>query len=127
MKVTLNMEHVESRLGNNGVVLAIANDEGKLLGNLRIGRAKVEWRKRGIRESTPGVILTLAQLIDMFESREATTLKTPRPPRTSAAARKPGTTADTTRQPSGPRVPDARNMKRSTARVGDRQTELFDA
>lgn len=134
MKVTLNMEHVQSNVGNNGVVLEIANDEG-LLGKLRVGRAKVEWRKRNLRESTPGIELTLRELIDIFESRQGSAVKPVRSTQRAsgrrtgspagAARRKPGSTADTTRRKSGPQVPDARTTKRGAPRVSDGQEQLF--
>ena len=34
---------LDARLGNNGIVLYIADNNGKHLGKLRIGQATVEW------------------------------------------------------------------------------------
>ena len=41
MKVTLT--DVQAELGNNGVVLYIADNDGKHRGKLRIGQATIEW------------------------------------------------------------------------------------
>ncbi len=37
------MKDVELKLGNNGIVLNIADNQGKHQGKLRIGQATVEW------------------------------------------------------------------------------------
>lgn len=45
MQVRLDLEDVTIILGNNGVLLKIADNDGKHVGNLRIGQATVEWCK----------------------------------------------------------------------------------
>ena len=42
MKV--NASGIEASLGYKGIDLRIANNDGKLIGTLRIGQARVEWR-----------------------------------------------------------------------------------
>ena len=43
MKVTV--KNIESSLGNNGITLYIADNQGVHQGKLRIGQATVEWCK----------------------------------------------------------------------------------
>jgi len=43
MKVTLDLEHLQTDLGSNGLILRISGNDGKHRGNLRIGKATVEW------------------------------------------------------------------------------------
>jgi hypothetical protein len=43
MKVTAT--GIQAELGNNGIVLYIADNSGKHVGKLRIGQATVEWCK----------------------------------------------------------------------------------
>jgi hypothetical protein len=38
-------EGIEAELGNNGITLRIADNEGKHVGRLQIGRAKLRWFK----------------------------------------------------------------------------------
>jgi len=43
--VQVTAKGIEARLGNNGIVLYIADNSGKHIGKLRIGQATVEWCK----------------------------------------------------------------------------------
>lgn len=38
-------EGIEAELGNNGITLRIADNDGKHIGRLGIGRAKLRWYK----------------------------------------------------------------------------------
>lgn len=39
----ITVEGIEARLGNTGIVLYIADNQGNHVGKLRIGQATVEW------------------------------------------------------------------------------------
>lgn len=39
----VKVENIEAKLGNNGIVLRIADNSGKHVGKLRVGQATVEW------------------------------------------------------------------------------------
>ena len=67
MQVKLGLEGVGIQLGNNGIVLKIADNDGKHVGTLRIGQATVEWRKGKTRVAN-GNKLSLAELIQHLES-----------------------------------------------------------
>jgi hypothetical protein len=67
MQVKLDMEDVVISLGNNGIVLKIADNDGKHVGNLRIGQATVEWRHGRTRPGN-GKKLKLTDLIDYLDS-----------------------------------------------------------
>ena len=43
MRVWIDVGDTEAELGNNGIILHIADNTGKKVGRLRIGRATVEW------------------------------------------------------------------------------------
>jgi hypothetical protein len=38
-------EGIEAELGNNGITLRIADNDGKHIGRLQIGKAKLRWFK----------------------------------------------------------------------------------
>lgn len=38
-------EGIEAELGNNGITLRIADNEGKHIGRLQVGKAKLRWFK----------------------------------------------------------------------------------
>jgi hypothetical protein len=38
-------EDIEAELGNNGITLRIADNSGKAVGRLKVGRAKLRWWK----------------------------------------------------------------------------------
>ncbi len=67
MQVRLDMEDVTISLGNNGVTLTIADNDGTHVGHLRIGQATVEWRKGRTRAGN-GTKLKLKDLVDYLES-----------------------------------------------------------
>lgn len=68
MKVRVKDLQVSMELGNNGIELELKDNSGKHIGDLRIGRATVEWCKGKIRKDY-GIKLTLHELIEMIESR----------------------------------------------------------
>lgn len=45
MQVRFEVADTWARLGNNGIVLHIADNQGRHVGKLRIGQAQVEWCK----------------------------------------------------------------------------------
>lgn len=67
MQVKLDMDDVTIELGNNGVLLKIADNEGKHVGNLRIGQATVEWRQGRTRPGN-GKKLKLTELVAYLNS-----------------------------------------------------------
>ena len=66
MQVSVAMDDVTITLGNNGVTLTIADNNGRHIGHLRIGQATVEWRK-GRTRSGNGKKLGLPKLIELIE------------------------------------------------------------
>lgn len=69
MQVKLSMDDVTITLGNNGVTLTIADNEGKHVGHLRVGQATVEWRK-GRTHAGNGQKIALTTLIDLIENEK---------------------------------------------------------
>lgn len=61
MQITL--KDVEAQLGNNGVILYVADNSGKHVGKLRIGQATVEWC-RGRTRIGNGKKLPMQDFID---------------------------------------------------------------
>jgi hypothetical protein len=41
----VKIEGVEAQLGNNGITMRIADNNGKAVGRLQIGKAKLVWAK----------------------------------------------------------------------------------
>ena len=66
MRVKLGMDDVTITLGNQGITLAIADNEGKHVGNLRIGQATVEWRRGKVRAGN-GKKMQLQELIRLLD------------------------------------------------------------
>ncbi|HVB00328.1 MAG TPA: hypothetical protein VNE42_03575 [Acidimicrobiales bacterium] len=66
MQVRVAMDDVTITLGNNGVTLTIADNDGRHVGHLRIGQATIEWRK-GRTHTGNGKKLQLAKLIELIE------------------------------------------------------------
>lgn len=64
MRVTLT--DVQADLGNKGVVLYIADNDGKHQGKLRIGQATVEWCRGKIHMGN-GKKLRMADFLEMLE------------------------------------------------------------
>ncbi len=69
MQVRLAMEDVTISLGNKGVTLTIADNDGKHVGHLRIGQATVEWRKGRTRPGN-GKTLQLQRMIQLLEDAQ---------------------------------------------------------
>ena len=65
MQVRADLSDATIDLGNKGVALKIADNEGKHVGTLRIGRATVEWRKGRTRAQNAKKI-KLEELIDLL-------------------------------------------------------------
>ena len=61
------MDEVTITLGNKGVTFSIADNDGKHVGHLRIGKATVEWRKGRTRPNN-GKKLQLDKLVDFLEN-----------------------------------------------------------
>ena len=61
MKVSIDVGDSKAELGNKGIILHIEDNNGKKVGRLRVGRAKVEWL-RG-RTSKKGKSIRLDSLI----------------------------------------------------------------
>jgi hypothetical protein len=68
MQVKVAMDDVTISLGNKGITLTIADNEGNHVGHLRIGQATVEWRKGRTREGN-GKKLKLEKLIDYLDEQ----------------------------------------------------------
>lgn len=68
MQVCVEMDAVNITLGSKGLLLKISDNNGKHVGDLRIGKAKVEWMKGRTREGN-GIKIKMSDLIEMMESR----------------------------------------------------------
>ncbi|WP_422733914.1 hypothetical protein ACN26Y_28755 [Micromonospora sp. WMMD558] len=69
MEVKLKLDDVSITLGNKGIVLKIADNQGKHVGDLRIGKATVEWMKGRTRDGN-GVKIRPDDLISLIEDCE---------------------------------------------------------
>lgn len=67
MRVQAHLDDVVITLGNNGITLTIADNEGNHQGHLRIGQATVEWR-RGRTRAGNGTKLPLSKLVEILEN-----------------------------------------------------------
>jgi hypothetical protein len=67
VKVSVKDLAVSMELGNNGIELDVYDKDGNHLGDLRIGRATVEWCKGRTRTGN-GVKMSWPELIKWFES-----------------------------------------------------------
>ena len=65
MQVQLKLDDIGASLGNNGILLKIADNTGEHLGDLRIGKATVEWMKGRTREGN-GKKTKLDKLIEVL-------------------------------------------------------------
>jgi hypothetical protein len=63
--VRVTVGGIEASLGNNGIVLQIADNQGNHVGKLRIGQATVEWC-RGRTRIGNGRRLSMQQFIDEY-------------------------------------------------------------
>ncbi len=68
MKVSVKDLAVSMDLGNNGIELDVYDNQDKHLGDLRIGKARLEWCKGKTRKGN-GNQVTWKQLIDWFEQQ----------------------------------------------------------
>jgi hypothetical protein len=66
MQVGVAMDDVTITLGNKGITLTVADNEGKHVGHIRIGQATVEWRK-GRTHPGNGKKMQLSTLIQLLE------------------------------------------------------------
>jgi hypothetical protein len=64
--VKLKMDDVSIALGNKGILLKVHENDGKHVGDLRIGRATVEWMKGRTRDGN-GVKIRLEDLVQLIE------------------------------------------------------------
>jgi hypothetical protein len=69
MKVSVKDFQVTMDLGNNGIELDVFDHQNKHLGDLRIGRAKLEWCK-GKARTGHGKEVSWKDLIEFFESKK---------------------------------------------------------
>jgi hypothetical protein len=65
VKITANLSDVTITLGNKGITLHIADNQGKHAGDLRLGRSTGEWMKGRTREGN-GVKFPITKLIDVL-------------------------------------------------------------
>ena len=68
MKVSVKDLNVTMQLGNNGIELDVYDTDDTHLGDLRIGKATIEWC-RGKTQSGNGKKVSWRDLIDWFESK----------------------------------------------------------
>lgn len=67
MKISIKDLQVSMDLGNNGITLDVYDNDDQHQGDLRIGKAKLEWC-RGRTRAGNGKTKTWAELIAWFES-----------------------------------------------------------
>jgi hypothetical protein len=60
-------EGIEAELGYNGIMLRIMDNEGKHLGRLQVGKAKLRWFKGKTSKNHKDV--PLAEFLEWLESR----------------------------------------------------------
>lgn len=70
MKVKIKEFEVNMDLGNNGITVDVYDNNDQHLGDLRIGRAKIEWCKGRVRSGN-GIKVNWNKLIEWFESQES--------------------------------------------------------
>ena len=68
MKVSIKDLAVQMPLGNKGVVFDVYDNQDNFVGDLRIGRAKIEWCKGRTREGN-GTHVTWPDLVRWLESQ----------------------------------------------------------
>ncbi|WFE58887.1 hypothetical protein [Micromonospora sp. WMMD712] len=66
VEVKLKLDDVSIGLGNKGILLKISDNQGKHVGDLRIGKATVEWMKGRTRDGN-GIKIKLEDLIKCIE------------------------------------------------------------
>lgn len=65
MKITADLSDVNIELKNKGITLHIKDNDGKHVGDLRLGQATGEWMKGRVREGN-GVKFPMQKLIDLL-------------------------------------------------------------
>lgn len=70
MNVTIKDLQVTMDLGNNGMELQIKDNQGNHLGDLRTGKAKIEWCRGRIRSGN-GIKKDWLEIIELIEKSEA--------------------------------------------------------
>jgi hypothetical protein len=68
MKVSVKDFQITMDLGNNGIELDVYDNQNNHLGDLRIGRATLEWCKGRTRTGN-GKEVSWKDLIELFESK----------------------------------------------------------
>jgi hypothetical protein len=68
MKVTIKKFDVDMELKNNGVTFDIYDNSGNYLGDIRLGKATIEWCKGKTRPGN-GYQKTWDELMAWFENR----------------------------------------------------------
>ncbi len=68
MQIRMDMEDVTVSLGNNGVVLRIADNAGKHVGKLRVGQATAEWCPGKTRMGN-GIKMPASRMIALLEEQ----------------------------------------------------------
>jgi hypothetical protein len=69
MKVAAKLDDVSITLGNKGITLKISDNSGKHVGDLRLGRATVEWMPGRTREGN-GHKLRVEKLIELITTAQ---------------------------------------------------------
>jgi len=85
MKISIKDLSINMELGNNGVTFDVYGNDGKFLGDLRLGRGTVEWCKGKIQAGN-GVKVKWNDLINFFEGAAADK----KPAKKKAARKKAG-------------------------------------
>lgn len=70
MKVKIKDLSVSMELGNNGVTFDVYGNDDTFLGDLRLGRGKVEWCKGRTRAGN-GTTVTWNELLQFFDDAAA--------------------------------------------------------
>lgn len=66
MKIEIKDFNVTMELGNNGITFDVRDPKGNFLGDIRIGKAKIEWCK-GKTKAGNGKHVSWLRLIDLLE------------------------------------------------------------
>jgi hypothetical protein len=67
MKISVKDFDISMDLGNNGITLDVYDNNDNFLGDLRIGKATIEWCK-GKTQKGNGVQMKWPELIGLFEN-----------------------------------------------------------
>jgi hypothetical protein len=70
VKISIKDLSINMDLGNNGVTFDVYGNDGKFLGDLRLGKGTVEWCK-GKTQAGNGVKVKWNDLIKFFEQPDA--------------------------------------------------------